>query len=185
MDQKEDIEAREIPTTKLKFSIECTKSQYVCVNCQPDVCARVQLIEPGCQQKSEGEYKTMKTLILHIQKTAETGHKLKRLDIHTLHIVFLTDESFANTCGMRIKLGYSILMNYGNGTSNLVHSGSNRCRSVTRSVMGSELNELISLFDLALIIGNMIKVIIGSEVTLEVFVESKVVLDKVAKDCNT
>lgn len=66
--------------------------------------------------------------------------------------------------------------------ANIVHYGRRRCRRVARSVRAAEIHALVSAFDFALFIANLLAETIGRTPTIEAVVESRTLFDVVSKD---
>lgn len=71
-------------------------SQYVGLNCRPDICTVVQLVAPGADPTTATEFKTMKNIFSLLQNTMEKGLDYVKLGMDSVRIVVLTYASFAN-----------------------------------------------------------------------------------------
>ena len=70
------------------------------------------------------------------------------LDLESLNLVIFTDASFANNKDLSSQIGYVIAITDRNGSANIVHWSSIKCKRVTRSVLASELYALAYGFDI-------------------------------------
>lgn len=114
--------------------------QSIGVCTRPDVFANINLIAPGGGETTGKEFKIFNKTIYNLRKTKEIGFSSKKFDIDTMRLVFITDASFANAKQLRSQIGFGILMADGNGTANLIHFGSSRCRRVTIRILAAGIN---------------------------------------------
>lgn len=142
----------------------------------------MQLIAPGNVPVTKDELATITKTITHMKETKEDGLRYVRLDKESVRMVLLTDASFANARGFRSQLGFLILLVDNRGHANIVHYASQRCKRVTRSVMASELHALVAGFDAAFWLCDLVNQILGRDIPIEAYVDSKTVFDVVAKD---
>lgn len=69
-----------------------------------------------------------------------------KLNLDTFKIIRISDASFFTDRGLKIQLGFLILLAEDTGHANIVHFASNRCKRVTRSVMEAEDHGLTLAF---------------------------------------
>lgn len=62
----------------------------------------------------------------------------------SLEVTLFTDAAFANREDQTSQIGFLIILNDKNGSCNIVHYGSQKCRRVTRSVMAAGILGLIT-----------------------------------------
>lgn len=130
--EKTDI--KELETTKKSFSIQKAAVQYIGVNVWPDICAPVQLIDPGNRPRSTEEYTSLQKIRKDLKTTRTLGFRIITLDLDSAKKI-LTDSSFENATGMKIQLGYYMLMVDKNGDLNILHrlrNGKNKCQRIAR-----------------------------------------------------
>lgn len=60
-----------LPRDRKDFSSKCTMTEYIGVNCRPDISAPVQLIAPGRNSTIFTGYKTFKRVIKRTKDTAD------------------------------------------------------------------------------------------------------------------
>lgn len=72
-----------------------------------------------------------------------------------------------------------------NNKANILHYGSKKCRRITRSVMAPELLALVTGFDYAYGLKVTMQELLGREMELDVFVDSRTTFNCVAKNAST
>lgn len=103
--------------------------------------------------------------------------------MNTVKLLVIADASFANARNMRSQLGFVILRTDVNGRENIINYESNRCRRVMRSVMASEVHDLVlGSYFAVFFIRDLLTEILGKVVPLEALVDSKTAFDIVTKD---
>lgn len=85
-------------------------------------------------------------------KTKEQGLSFVPLNLSTMHLLLITDASFANVEGLRSQLGYFIAMIDDTGQANIIHFDSNKCKRISRSVMAAEVHDIVLGFEFAFVI---------------------------------
>lgn len=179
--QEAKIQKLNIPTDEKAFISHRALAQYIGVSVRPDVCAPVQLVAPGNQPITKPEYSQLTRSIKFLKSTARTGLKFVPLDIDTMRVVIMSDASFANARGGKSQLGFVIAMVDKNNRANIVHYASCRCRRVARSVMAAEIHALVTAFDFAFVIADMLGEIMSRQPTIEALVDSRTLFDVIAK----
>lgn len=117
----------------------------------------------------------------HMKETSDSGLDFVLLEIKSVPVVVLLDKSFANVAGLRSRLGFVILMVYGNGRANVVHYGSRLCHTVTKSVMVPEVHALVFAFELGYFVCKATKEWTRRQVDLEAFLDSRTLFNVFAK----
>lgn len=83
--------------------------------------------------------------------------------------------------GRKSQLRFVILLEDKDGRAKSVHYGSGRCKRVMKSVMESEIHSLITGFDNASEVKQMLKEITGILAPIEAYIDSRTVFDVVEK----
>lgn len=143
MYQSGKIPLLHFPTTEQEFNSQREKAQYRAMNARPDITESVHLIAPGNYPVSDAKFTILKNTIRQMHETKETGLTCQSLDLTTLRLTLITDESFVNARNDESQLGYLILMSDDIAQSKIVHYSSVRCRTVTRSIMASEIHAMV------------------------------------------
>jgi hypothetical protein len=156
--------------------------QYIATSTRPDLAAPCQLLasKVGVHPDS-ATYRAVNRLVRICHETADDGLNFTNVDMGSCRIVVFTDASFANAEGYRSQLGFVICVVDDELNANIVHFGSQRCKRVTRSVMAAELHALIVGFDNALIIREILNEMLGREIHVDVYIDSKTVFDTVTR----
>lgn len=61
------------PTTKEAFRSQRALTQYIAMNCRPDICATLQLIAPGNARIENRQFKSLKKSITNMKDTSGVG----------------------------------------------------------------------------------------------------------------
>lgn len=100
-------------------------------------------------------------------------------------IVLYTEGSSGNARGQKRPLGVILIMVEDDMNANIVDYGSIRCHRVTRSVLESEIHAMVVGFDIAFVVQNMFKELLGTKMKIQAYVDSRSVFDVIAKQGNT
>lgn len=90
--------------TKNRLPVREPLAQYIGVNTRPDVTASIQLVAPGNEPTSPTEYKVLNKKIAHMKSSIDTGLTHIPIDVANMHLIFMTDASFANARGFTCQL---------------------------------------------------------------------------------
>lgn len=183
--QPDKISNLKAASNQAEFASIRALAQYIGVNSRPDLCAPVQLIAPGGEPASKGEYKMLDKAVNFAKETIMQGLTFVHIDLNTARIVLMTDASFANAKGFRTQLGYLILLADDEGRCNIIHYGSNRCKRIARSVMAAEIQALVLGFDFAFVIRDMVEELTRRSVPIEAIIDSKTMFNVIARDGQT
>jgi hypothetical protein len=118
----------------------------------------------------------VKTLNKRVQwqnENAARGLRFIKLDKNTLRLLTFTDASFANNRDLSSQIGYVLALADGTRRSNVLHWSSTKCKRVTRSVLASELYGMAHGFDMGASVKSTIDKILGIELPLVVYTDSK------------
>lgn len=181
--QKEKLEALCEVETDEEFKSVRAAIQYIGNSTRPDLCSPSQLLatnSPTPEQK-----KDLNKLVCYCKETSDTGLNFVRLDLTSVRIAMFTDSSFANADNYKSQLGFVLLLVDDSNNCNLIHYGSTRCKRVTRSVMAAEIHALMYGFDRAFITKTILEEILGRTIEIDGYVDSKTLLDVVAKSAAT
>ena len=168
-----------------EFFSERAKIQYIANCTRPDLCAASQLLAIPESKLTDAHYKKMKHLVERCKSTAKTGLKYVPLDDSSLRIMLFTDASFANTHNLKSQIGFVVVLSDKDGKANIIHYGSSRCKRIARSVMAAEILGMIYGFDNAYIAKSMIEEILGCEVPIDCYVDSRTLFNVVARFAST
>lgn len=180
--QHEKIEKLQTPSDEKRFASMRALAQYVGVNIGPDICAPVQLVAPGSEQTTAAEFKTLEKVIDFLKDTKDFKMVFTPLKLDTARLVLISDASFANARGLKSQLGYIIALVDDDGNCNIIHWGSNRCRRIARSVLAAEVHGLVLGFDYVFIIQKLAEELLGRQVKVEAYTDSKTLFNVIAKD---
>lgn len=183
--QTDKIEGMKGPHDQKSFDSQRALSQYIGVCTRPDVCANVQLISKGAEPSTSEEHGILSRTIRHLQNTKDMGLTYEKLDMESVKLVLITDASFSNARKLKSQLRYVVLMMDGSENANIIHYGSSRGKRVARSILSAEIHALVLGYDQAYVVRDLVEELLGKEVSLEAYVDSRSVFEVLAKDDNT
>lgn len=123
----------------------------------------------------------MKAIVERCHSTADIGMRFIPLDINSLRLVLFTDASFANADNLKSQIDFVLVLADGSDNANIIHYGSSRCKRVTRPVIAAELHALIYGFDNAYVAKEVIDEVLGLQIPIDGYVDSKTLFNIVAK----
>lgn len=138
--------------------------------------------QAGDGPTTENEYRTVSTSVDFFKKTKHQGLQFVPLNFETARRVLMTDSSFANAAGLKFQIGYVLLIVNAEERCNVLHYGITKCICIARSVMAAEVQALVHGSDYVYLVRDFVKELIGWPLTFEAIVDSKTVLNVVAKD---
>ena len=160
------------------------KIQYVATSTRPDLCAPVQLLACTPESVNKEKITALHKITDFCVATKHIGLKFVKLDIKTIRLLLFTDASFANCNNLKSQIGFLLVLADGSNNANILHYGSSRCKRITRSVMAAEVHGLIHGFDAAYVTRHMMEEILGKEIPMDIFVDSRTLFNIVAKDAS-
>lgn len=183
--QKEKLSNIQLPQTKEDLISLRAKLQYIGCSTRPDLCAQVQLLANEVQDPTEKTFKAIRKLVEWCRKTSNLGLKYTYINPKEVRLMVFTDSSFANLHDLRSQIGFVVLATNDSGSANILHFGSTRCKRIARSVMAAELLALVHGFDHAFLVKHCMSEILGREIPLDAFIDSRTVFNTVAKTAPT
>lgn len=163
------------------FTRTRAKIQYIGSCTRPDVSSRSQLLSSTLTAHFPQRLKQLNKLIEWCHETCEFEMQYVPLQKDTLRLLLFTDASFANADKLRSQIGFVLVLADDQLNGNIIHYGSVHCKRVTRSVMAAELLALVYGFDQAYVAQDILQQIIGVQVPIDGFIDSKTVFNVVAK----
>lgn len=116
----------------------------------------------------------------------QVGIKFPRLDIETLHILGISDASFANNKDLTSQLGFLVFLADGNDSVIPLCFKSYKARRVTRSVLAAELIAFADLFDQSFTLAaEMEKLLPSKKIPVTLLTDSKSLFDILTKGSRT
>jgi len=100
-----------------------------------------------CNESNTTSDSEFEKIIERSHVIADVGLRFVLLDKSTHHLALFTEASFANAKNLKSHIGFALVLADGSDNANKIHYGSSRCKHVTRSVMASEIHDLMYVFD--------------------------------------
>lgn len=147
--------------------------------CPVQSCRLNMLSQIPASKATDADMKRLQDLLLELKDSRHDGLLFQCLDLDTLELRVYTDASFANNPDLSSQLGWCIYAVDGTGQCNLLHWSSRKCRRVVKSTFAAELFALIQGYDNGLAVKHSLSAILGRDVELSVFIDSKGVWDSV------
>lgn len=183
--QRDKLKSISVPITSQELKSVRAQIAYIGQFTRPDLCASVQLLASQISKPTSDTYKRIESCVERCKTTHEIGLKFKRLNVNELRLALFTDASFANTDNFKSQIGFVIVLTDDSNTGNIIHYGSSRCRRVTRSVMAAEILGLSYGFDNAFVTRHMLNEILGQEIPIDIYIDSRTVFNVIAKHAST
>jgi hypothetical protein len=182
MKQPRKLRGLETATTQNQLTSVRAAMQYVATTTRPDLAAPCQLLASRVGVHADAaSYKSMNGLVEIGADSADDGLRFVPLDLSSMRVVVFADASFANASDYKSQIGFVVCLADANNAANIVHYGSAKCRRVTRSVMAAELHGLVLGFDHAYVVQTIVSGIMGRDIALDAYIDSKTVFDTVTK----
>ena len=173
------------PETNAEAISERAKAQYVSTICRPDLAAPSQLIASRVNKRIPDAVHDVKALVKYCNRTASLGLSFVKIDLSTARINLFTDAAFANGENLTSQIGFLVILSDGSNAANILHYGSSKCKRVTRSVLAAELMALVHGFDQAFVIQHTLHEILGRNLPIDAYVDSRTAFNFVAKNADT
>ena len=180
---------RRMPDCKIERSPESYASHrgeaaYVSTCSRPDIaCAISQLTQVKASDATEADYKRLDEVFRRLKYDSyelQYGH----VDLKTAEVHVFADASFASNRDLTSQLGYVILLVDRNKNCSIMSWSSVKCKRVTRSVLAAELFAIAHAYDAGFAIRHSICKLLGKDVHLRVFTDSKTLFDSIVTLCS-
>ena len=183
--QREKMEKLQEPETSDEAVSTRAQIQYIAASTRPDLASPSHLLASEVNNPTRTTYRRLKQIVNYCHDTKKIGLRFVSLDVSSLRIVLFTDSSFANGPDLSSQLGFIIVLMDDSGSANVVHYGSHKSRRITRSVMAAELLALVTGFDNAFVVKYTVDEMLGRNIPVDVFVDSRTTFNCVAKHAPT
>lgn len=110
MQQKDKCFDLTLPREDKDCPRKCAITQYIGVNCRPEICEPVQLIPQGRELTTGAEYKTLNKVTEHHNDIADMELIFVPFYLRTSKLVLFTNALFWNDRDMGRQLGFLIIM---------------------------------------------------------------------------
>ena len=129
---------------------------------------------------TEEDFKLLNATVRHLVKN-ERGLIYPKMDLSSLRIYGYADAAFAGNADLSSQLGMIILLCDNKHRCAIIHYNSWKCQRVTRSVLAAEVHAFASCFDFAFAVKHDLERMIGGEVPIVMFTDSKCLFDTITK----
>lgn len=109
------------PTTEDGFGSQWALALNNEMICTTDICCTVQLIVRTRKKFVSAPFISLRTAVRHLKNTNEISPDSLTVDIVSIRVAASPDTSFANTAGMKSKLGSAILLADWHGSTNTAY----------------------------------------------------------------
>lgn len=144
------------------------------------------MVAAGGTKFDDVHFNSLRRELCHLKETIEIGLDLVTVDIASVLMAVLWDETFANAVGMKKHQGLVILLTDEQKQANTAHYGSTRRHRVSWSVVAAAVDVLAHAFDIGFVFQEAINKLFGRRVELEAFADSRTLFNLVANNsCKT
>lgn len=160
------------------FATARGKASYATASTRPDqACAINQASQVRAQLVQKCDHDLLASAITALKKPRELI--FPALDLKTSEIRVYADASWANNRDLSSQLGFIVFLVDGSGKCALINWQSKKSRRVTRSTMAAEIFAMCSGFDSGFAFKDLVEEILGQDVPLVLFTDSKTAWDTV------
>ena len=147
--------------------------------CPLQSCRLNRLSQIPADRATPADMKRLLKLLAEAQQEPKSGLFFQKLDLDTVELRVYTDASFANNPDLSSQLGWCVFAVDATGRCNLLAWSSRKCRRVVKSTFAAELFALIQGYDSGMAMKHSLSAIVGREVQISIFIDSKGVWDAV------
>lgn len=148
------------------------------VNSRPDIACAVSFASQVTRSTfNDQSHKLLNRIVKHLRATKNVCLQYPQLQLSTLQITAYSDASFKNNVDNTSQLGYIIFLTDASGKCCVISFSSHKSRRVTRSSMAGETIALAEAFDLSFILKHDLQRMLGREIPLLLFTDSKLLFD--------
>lgn len=162
-------------TDKASYAAQRARGAYIAAICRPDLsivfAKAAQNIDP-----SEDDIAKLNKAIKRCKAYASMGLRFVPLG-GSIRLATFVDSSFADNKDLSSQLGFVVALVDADGNANIIHYSTVKSRRVTRSVLAAELYALAAGFDSAASFRPALNDIVGKEVPLVAYTDSKSLYD--------
>jgi len=156
------------------------------VHSRPDICVVANKLAQVTEKLfSEKHVKLYNSSVKYLKATNKTAMVMRQLDKDSLHIRAYADASFATNYDQTSQLGYIIALCDKFDNASILHFQSYKSRRVARSVLGAETYAFADAFDFAFCTKQDIELVMGRDIPLMMFTDSKSLFDIITKCSHT
>lgn len=109
---------------------------------------------------------------------------LKKLDTDTHHLVGYSDVSFGNNRDLSFRIGYIVFWSKNRNSVPIIFK-SYTLKRITRFSMAAEVIAFIDLLDVPISLSEDLNAVIGNDVPVKVFTDSRCLFDVISKGSTT
>lgn len=156
------------------------------VNTRPDaaLCAKLSA-QVSSQTFSRDKINFLKRAIKRVQKCKELGLTFSKLEKSTIQLRVYSDASFACNDDLSSQLGHLILLFDIENNAHVLDYASPKSKRVVRSIMAGEVCAFLDAYDAAIVIAKDLHMLLGSEIHLIMFTDSKQLFDALTRGKRT
>ena len=156
------------------------------IHTRPDICCTLNMLAQVTEAKFNKKHvRLLNRTIKNLQSTSTQGLIYQKLDCESLHLKVYSDSSFANNEDLSSQLGYIVLLCDKSNKCNILHFSSHKSRRIVRSVLGGEVYAFADAFDYAYTMRHDLQRILGRNIALQMFTDSKSLFDVITKCSST
>ncbi len=153
---------------------------YVCSSTRPELSHYAATFSQVTRKRRRHKHVSILQKAVLVAKEP-AGIELPSLDISSIHVAGYADGSFASNSDLSSQLGFIVLLTDKHDNAAIVPYGSWKCRCVTRSVLGSEVDAFTQTLDFVLALAHDISDMLTRNMSILMFTDSKCLFDTITK----
>lgn len=162
---------------KTEYVAQRARGAYIATICRPDVTFAFSYAAQHQQDPTSKNARFLNKAISRCLKSPQLGLKYVPLDTESTHVAVFADASFANNSDYSSQLGFVACLMDKHNRANIINYSSIKSKRVTRSVLAAELYAIVHGFDYGYVLRHTIGKIIGTDVKLKLYTDSKCLFD--------
>lgn len=107
------------------------------------------------------------------------------MDLATLKDIGVSDASFASNWGQSSPLGHPVFLSEISTAAIPIACKSYKSKRIARSAMAAEVISYSGLFDISILIGNELDVVLGKRIPVHILTDTQCLFDVISREIRT
>lgn len=159
------------------------KLSYATSNTRPEFACSVNFLAQRVADRAQEEDFVELDRVNRSMHAADMELTYEPLDLSSIELHVYSDASHANCDDLHSQLGHTVFLRDKNARCSLLTWSSCKSKRITRSVLAAELFALSGAYDIGFSIRHTLSALLGREITMRVFTDSKTLFHSVTNLC--